>query len=68
MAKENKKKSIGLKPLGDKVILKEIKEKEKSTSGIYIPENVKEDKSTKQGEVIAVGEGRLRVANLYQSN
>ena len=50
---------IGLKPLGDRVILKEEEAKAaKTASGIYIPESVDADKSTKRGVVVAVGEGK----------
>ncbi len=62
-----KKKSASFKliPLGDKVILKEIKgsEGKKTESGIYIPDTVKEDKGSKRGTVVAVGEGRFEDGN-----
>jgi chaperonin GroES len=48
-------------PLSDRVLLKELDEKEsgrKTDSGIYIPDTVKEDKGAKKAKVIAVGEGR----------
>ncbi len=48
-------------PLGDRVLVRPFDEselEEKSNSGIIIPETVKNEKS-EQGEVIAVGEGRL---------
>lgn len=65
MIKKTKTKtSIGLKPLGDRLILKEIKEKEKSVSGIYIPETAKDDKNTKLGVVIAVGDGKFEDGKL----
>ena len=50
-----------LKPLGDRVLLKEVSEKEvgrKTDSGIFIPDTVKEDRGVKQGKVLAVGHGR----------
>ena len=63
--KKNTKESVSktdpkIKPLGDRVLIKEIKPAEggKTASGIYIPESVKEDKGAKEGEVIAVGPGR----------
>ena len=44
-----------LKPLGDRVVLKPVEEKEsKLPSGIYIPETAKE--KNQQGEVVAVGD------------
>jgi len=51
-----------VQPLGDRVLLKEIKPKEgevKTDSGIYLPESMKDDKSTKRAMVVAVGEGRF---------
>ncbi|KKS44280.1 MAG: 10 kDa chaperonin [candidate division CPR1 bacterium GW2011_GWA2_42_17] len=68
MAKKNKKSlsesslsKIGIKPLGDRVLIKEIKAVEggKTASGIFIPDTVKEDRGAKQGEVVAVGPGRM---------
>lgn len=55
-----KKTSVGVKPLGDRVLIKEITAKSGSEtkSGIIIPETVNEDKGAKQGTVVAVGEGR----------
>ncbi len=48
-------------PLQDRVLIKEDGEsKEKKTSsGIIIPVTVNEDKGSKRGTVIAVGEGRV---------
>jgi len=47
-----------LRPLYDRVVVKPIEEKEEKTpSGIIIPDTAKEKPS--EGEVIAVGEGRL---------
>ncbi len=42
-----------IKPIGERVLLKQVKEAEKTTSGIYIPESAQEKK--KEGEVLAVG-------------
>ena len=49
-----------IKPLQDRIIIKEdLEGKEKKTSsGIIIPVTVSEDKSSKRGEVVAVGPGR----------
>jgi chaperonin GroES len=58
--KENNAK-MGLMPLADRVVIKEIgdEEKEKTTkSGIIIPVTVHEDKGAKRGEVVAVGSGK----------
>ncbi len=48
-------------PLQDRVLIKEDGEsKEKKTlSGIIIPVTVNEDKGSKRGTVMAVGEGRI---------
>lgn len=52
--------SFGLVPLGDRLVVKEMKGEtnKKTESGIYIPDTVKEDKGTKRGTVVAVGEGK----------
>ena len=53
-------KKTSVQPLGDRVLLRELSEQEKERkldSGIILPETVKEDKGSKRGEVIAVGEG-----------
>ena len=50
-----------IRPLADRVLIKEISEtqEEKTTkSGIIIPVTVSEDKGAKRGEVIAAGPGR----------
>jgi chaperonin GroES len=47
-----------IQPLYDRVVIRPIEEKEERTpSGIIIPDTAKEKPS--EGEVIAVGEGRL---------
>ncbi len=47
-----------LRPLYDRVVIRPIEEKEERTpSGIIIPDTAKEKPS--EGEVVAVGEGRL---------
>lgn len=46
-----------LKPINDKVVLKRMKEEEKTKGGIVLPDTAQE-KPTK-GEVIAVGPGKL---------
>ncbi len=50
---------FGIKPLGDKILLKPIEADElnKTSSGIIIPDTVSKEKP-EQGMVIAVGEGR----------
>jgi chaperonin GroES len=57
---QTKKVSFPLIPLADRLVVKEVKtdQEKKTDSGIYIPGTVKDDKPTKQGIVMAVGEGR----------
>lgn len=53
-------KSINIKPLGDRVLIKPIPPEElekKSLSGIIIPDTVSKEKP-EQGKVVAVGEGK----------
>ncbi len=46
-------------PIGDKVLLKEIKGEAKSQTGIILPDSMDADKDLKEAKVIAVGEGRF---------
>ena len=46
-----------LKPLQDRVVIKKIEEEQKSAGGIIIPDTAKE--RSMQGEVVAVGPGKL---------
>ena len=46
-----------IRPLQDRVILKRVKEEEKSKGGIIIPDTAKE--KPQEGEVIAVGNGKI---------
>ena len=46
-----------LRPLGDKVVVKPSEAEEKSSGGIILPDNAKQ--KPQEGEVIAVGTGRL---------
>jgi chaperonin GroES len=49
---------MNIKPLGDNVILNPAKKEEKTASGIVLPETVNKEQP-EQGEVIAVGPGKL---------
>ncbi len=49
---------MGLRPLGDKVIIKRVEEEEKTPGGIVIPDTAKE--KPMQGIVVAVGNGFLK--------
>jgi len=44
------------KPLGDRILLKQLEAKEQTKGGIVIPDTVKE--KPQEGEIIAVGEGK----------
>jgi len=46
-----------IKPLHDRVLVKRVEAEEKTASGIIIPESAKE--KPQEGEVIAVGEGKI---------
>jgi len=46
-----------IKPLGDRVIVKPLEEKEVKKGNIIIPDTAKE--KPQQGEVIAVGKGKM---------
>ena len=49
--------SLGLKPLGDRVVVKPLDREEVTKSGIVLPDTAKE--KPQQGEVLAVGPGRM---------
>ena len=46
-----------IKPLDDRILVKPTEAKERTASGIYLPENAKERPMT--GTVVAVGPGKL---------
>ncbi len=48
---------MNLRPLHDRLIVKRIEEEERSAGGIIIPDSAKE--KPQQGEVIAIGTGKL---------
>src|SRR5512136_2888118 len=47
----------GIRPLQDRVIVKRVKEEEKTKGGIIIPDTAKE--KPVEGEVVAVGNGKV---------
>ena len=49
--------AIGLRPLGDRVVIKPLAREEVTKSGIVLPDTAKE--KPQQGEVLAVGPGRI---------
>ncbi|MDX2227777.1 MAG: co-chaperone GroES [Verrucomicrobiae bacterium] len=48
---------MSFKPLGDRVLLKPVEEKETKKGGIIIPDSAKE--KPQEGEIIALGTGKL---------
>ena len=46
-----------IRPLHDRVLVKRIEEQEQVINGIFIPDTAKE--KPQQGEVVAVGEGKI---------
>lgn len=48
---------VGIRPLGDKVLVKRLEAEEMTAGGIVLPEAAKE--KPKRGEIISVGDGRL---------
>jgi chaperonin GroES len=50
--------ATSIRPLHDRVLIKRIDEQEQVRGGIIIPDTAKE--KPQQGEVVAVGEGKIR--------
>jgi chaperonin GroES len=48
---------MAIQPLGDRILVKLLDQEEKSPGGIIIPDTAKE--KPQEGQVIAVGKGRL---------
>ncbi len=46
-----------IRPLGDRVLVRRIKEEEKTKGGIIIPDTAKE--KPQEGKVVAVGKGKV---------
>ena len=49
--------SLNLRPLGDRVVVRPLEREEVTKSGIVLPDTAKE--KPQQGEVLAVGPGRI---------
>ncbi len=47
----------GIKPLGDRVVVKSVDAEEKTAGGLFIPDTAKE--KPQKGTIIAVGPGRI---------
>jgi len=56
---------VKLKPLSDRVIVKPLEAEEKTKGGIVLPDTAKE--KPHEGEIIAVGKGRLNDDGKVQS-
>jgi len=52
-----RKRSMKLKPLNDRVLVKRLESEEKTAGGLYIPDTAKEKPS--RGKVVAAGPGKL---------
>ena len=46
-----------IRPLGDRMLVKRIKEEDKTKGGIFIPDTAKE--KPQEGKVVAVGKGKM---------
>ncbi len=59
-AKGSASKNFPLRPLADRIIVKEIKEEggKETKSGIFIPETANKESASKKGKVVAVGQGK----------
>lgn len=49
--------AVKLQPLADRLVVRPIEAEEKTKAGIYLPDTAKE--KPQEGEVVAVGPGRL---------
>jgi chaperonin GroES len=49
--------TMKIKPLGDRVLVKRIKEEDRTKGGIIIPDTAKE--KPQEGKVVAVGKGKV---------
>ena len=50
--------NVKIKPIGDRVLVEHVEEKEQVRGGIIIPDSAKE--KPQEGEVIAVGSGKYK--------
>ncbi len=56
---------LSLQPIGDRVLVKEMKnEMKKTESGIILPTPIEEDRGAKRGLVVAVGNGKFEDGKL----
>ena len=48
---------MALKPLGDRIVIRQLEAQEKTKSGLVLPDSAKE--KPQEGKVLAVGSGKL---------
>lgn len=58
MSKNQKTVKRSIVPLGDRVLLKEIRDEKKTGTGIILPDSVDLEKGLKEAKVVAVGDGK----------
>ncbi|WP_018923648.1 co-chaperone GroES [Salsuginibacillus kocurii] len=46
-----------IKPLGDRIVIEQVEQEEKTASGIVLPDSAKE--KPQEGKIVAVGSGRV---------
>lgn len=51
------KKKVGLKPLGDRIVVRRVEAEQTTKGGIVLPDTAKE--KPKEGNVIAIGTGKI---------
>jgi len=56
---------MDIKPLGDRILIKQLEAEEKTKGGIVIPDTVKE--KPQEGKVIAVGPGKVLESGKVQT-
>ena len=56
---------MAIKPLGDRILVKVLDAKEKTESGIYLPDTAKE--KPQEAQVIAVGQGKVLESGKVQA-
>ena len=61
---EDQKMTVQITPLHDRVLVRRLEEKETAKGGIIIPDTAKE--KPQEGEVIAVGAGKIEKGNAYR--
>jgi chaperonin GroES len=53
-----KERTMKVRPLYDRILIKRVEEEEKTAGGLYIPDTAKE--KPQQGIVVAVGNGKIQ--------